>query len=90
MATLPRAYRLLISAVICFVLFGAIGWQAFQWTFCYWYVDEGYSLQLTYKGPPLPIPGLTLPASSDTELAQVDDQGRPKQIKRDLPEGPIR
>ncbi len=80
MSTLSRGQRILISTVVCLVLFAAVGWQAFRWTFCYWYVDEGFSLQLTYKGPPLPIPGLTLPASADTELAQVDDKGRPKQI----------
>src|SRR5438093_5473174 len=79
MSSLPRAQRMLISLVVCMALFGAVGWQAFQWTFCYWYVDEGYSLLLTYKGPPLPIPGLNLPSAAGGQLAEVDADRKPKQ-----------
>ena len=74
-----RGQRILISAAIFLVLLGAVGWQGFQWTVCYWYVPEGKSLLMTYKGPPLPIPGLDLPPSPEGQLAQVDEQGRPKQ-----------
>jgi regulator of protease activity HflC (stomatin/prohibitin superfamily) len=79
MSTLSRGQRLLISAAICVVLFAGVGWQIFQWTFCYWYVDEGYSLLLTYKGPPLPIPGMMLASAPEGQLAAVDNDGNPKQ-----------
>lgn len=79
MSTLSRGQRRLISAVIFLGLVGAVGWQAFQWTACYWYVPEGSSLLLTYKGPPLPIPGMDLPPAPEGQLAQVDEHGRPKQ-----------
>lgn len=79
MSALSRGQRILISLGICAVLFVAFGWQVFQWTICYWYVDEGNSLLLTYKGPPLPIPGMDLPAAPEGQLAEVDESGRPKQ-----------
>lgn len=79
MSSLSRGQRLIISAVICIALFAGVGWQAFQWTFCYWYVDEGFSLLLTYKGPPLPIPGLDLPPALSGQLAEVDANGKPRQ-----------
>ncbi|MBM3969123.1 MAG: band 7 protein [Planctomycetes bacterium] len=79
MSALSRGQRILISLGICAVLFVAVGWQLFQWTICYWYVDEGNSLLLTYKGPPLPIPGMDLPAAPEGQLAEVDESGRPKQ-----------
>lgn len=79
MSSLSRGQRILISAGICVALFAGVGWQAFQWTFCYWYVDEGYSLLLTYKGPPLPIPGLDLPSAPSGQLAEVDANGKPRQ-----------
>jgi regulator of protease activity HflC (stomatin/prohibitin superfamily) len=76
---LSRGHRVLISLGICVLLFGAVGYQAFQWTFCYWYVEEGYSLLLTYKGPPVPIPGLTLESAPEGQLAEVDADRKPKQ-----------
>lgn len=79
MSTLSRGQRMLISFAVCLVLFVAVGYQAFQWTFCYWYVDDGYSLLLTYKGPPLPIPGMDLPSAPEGQLAEVDADGDPKQ-----------
>ena len=79
MSSLSRGQRLLISGAICLALFVGVGWQAFQWTFCYWYVDEGFSLLLTYKGPPLPIPGMDLPPAPSGQLAGVDANGKPKQ-----------
>jgi regulator of protease activity HflC (stomatin/prohibitin superfamily) len=78
--SLPRGQRILISAGIFVALIGLVGWQVFQWTFCYWYVDEGQSLLLTYKGPPLPIPGMTLPPAPEGQLAEVAESGKPKQI----------
>lgn len=79
MFSLSRAQRILISGLISLVLFALVGWQAFQWTFCYWYVDEGHSLLLTYKGPPVPIPGMNLPSAAEGQLAEVDAEGNPKQ-----------
>lgn len=79
MSSLSRGQRLLISAAICVALFAGVGWQAFRWTLCYWYVDEGFSLLLTYKGPPLPIPGMNLPSAGGGQLAEVDANGNPKQ-----------
>jgi regulator of protease activity HflC (stomatin/prohibitin superfamily) len=76
---LSRGHRVLISLGICVLLFGAVGYQVFQWTFCYWYVEEGYSLLLTYKGPPVPIPGLTLESAPEGQLAEVDADRKPKQ-----------
>lgn len=79
MSALSRGQRILISFAVSLVLFAYVGYQAFQWTFCYWYVDDGYSLLLTYKGPPLPIPGMSLPAAAEGQLAEVDANGKPKQ-----------
>lgn len=79
MSALSRGQRILISLGVCALLFVAVGWQAFRWTVCYWYVDEGYSLLLTYKGPPLPIPGMDLPSAAEGQLAEVDANGKPRQ-----------
>lgn len=79
MSALSRGQRVLISLGISAVLFVLVGWQAFRWTVCYWYVNEGYSLLLTYKGPPLPIPGMYLPSAAEGQLAEVDANGNPKQ-----------
>ncbi len=79
MSALSRGQRILISLIVCVVLFAAVGFQAFQWTLCYWYVDNGNSLLLTYKGPPLPIPGMTLEAAPEGQLAEVGENGKPKE-----------
>ncbi len=79
MSNLSRGQRILISLGVCVALFAAVGWQGFQWTICYWYVGEGESLLLTYKGPPLPIPGMDLPSAPEGHLAEVDASGKPKQ-----------
>lgn len=79
MSALSRGQRILISLGVCALLFVLVGWQAFRWTVCYWYVDEGYSLLLTYKGPPLPIPGMDLPSAAEGQLAEVDANGKPVQ-----------
>jgi len=74
-----RSARPLISLMLGAMLLATFGYQAFQWTFCYWYVDNGSSLLLTYKGPPLPIWGFSLDAAPEGQLAEVDERGRPKQ-----------
>ena len=71
--------RSLVSLAFAAAILAAIGYEFFQWTYCYWYVDKGYSLLLTYKGPPLPIWGLDLDAAPEGQLAEVDDHGHPKQ-----------
>ncbi len=79
MSSLPRPQRILISLALSLLAIGTAGYLAFDWTVCYWYVDDGYSLLKTYKGPPLPIWGLMLDAAPEGQLAEVDAQGRPKQ-----------
>lgn len=79
MSTLSRGQRMLIFAIGSLIAIGFVGYQAIKWTINYWYVDEGYSLLLTYKGPPLPIPGLDLPSAAEGQLAEVDADGDPKQ-----------
>jgi len=43
--------KLLIPAIVILFVVGGLGFLAFQWTINRVYVDEGYSLQLRYKGP---------------------------------------
>ena len=71
--------RNLFSLVVGVMLLGLVGYEVFEWTCCYWYVDKGHSLLLTYKGPPLPVWGLTLDAAPEGQLAEVDESGRPRQ-----------
>ncbi|MDB5384381.1 MAG: band 7 protein, partial [Planctomycetaceae bacterium] len=79
MSVVFRRPRRLISLMFCVALLAAIGFEVFQWTYCYWYVENGKSLLLTYKGLPLPILGFNLEAAPEGQLAEVDDDGRPKQ-----------
>jgi regulator of protease activity HflC (stomatin/prohibitin superfamily) len=59
----------LIGSIIAILLFG---WTALEYGYNRIYVPEGYSLQLRYKGPPLPfLPG-GRPASKKGEFASVD------------------
>ncbi|MDB5387632.1 MAG: band 7 protein [Planctomycetaceae bacterium] len=74
-----RRPRRLISLMIGVALLAALGFEVFQWTYCYWYVENGKSLLLTYKGLPLPILGFNLEAAPEGQLAEVDEDGRPKQ-----------
>ncbi len=79
MSVLSRGQRLLISFAVSLIAIGSASYLAFDWTFCYWYVDEGYSLLLTYKGPPLPIPGMSLRSAPEGQLAEIDANGKPLQ-----------
>ena len=55
------------------------GWSAVEWTVNRIYVKEGYSLQLRYKGPPLPfLPG-DRPTVEPGHFAEVEDGGTPLQ-----------
>ena len=75
-ARVPRLFSGLLSLIILVVG----GYQSIEWTLNRVYVPEGYSLQLRYKGPPLPF----LPGSKPTALpgtfADVDEKGNPKQL----------
>lgn len=79
MPALSLGRRILPLLAVWFVLFCAAGYLVFLWTCCYWYVDNGNSLLLTYNGPPLPIWGLTLDGAPEGRLAEVDEDGKPKQ-----------
>jgi len=70
------ATSLLVVALVVLV----VGWQAFQWTVNRIYVDQGESLLLRYKGPPLPfLPGVR-PQGKPGHLAQVDEDGDPLEV----------
>jgi len=72
----PRLFSGLLSLIILVVG----GYQFIEWTLNRVYVPEGYSLQLRYKGPPLPfLPGSKQTAEPGT-FAEVDDKGNPKQL----------
>lgn len=75
-AHLPR----LVSAIITLVILGLIGYTAFEWTFNRVYVPEGYSLQVRYKGPPLPLLPGSRPTATPGTFAEVDANGNPKQL----------
>ena len=57
------------------------GWFAFDWTVNRIYVPEGYSMQLRYKGPPLPyiLPGAK-PTAKPGHFAKVDEDGDPMEL----------
>lgn len=72
----PRLFSGLLSLIILVVG----GYQFIEWTLNRVYVPEGYSLQLRYKGPPLPfLPG-SKPTAQPGTFADVDPQGNPKQL----------
>lgn len=56
--------KLAIAAATLFIAIG-IGWTAIEWTYNYHWVPVGSSMQLRYKGPPLPIPGLGVREPAD-------------------------
>ncbi len=69
-----------ISLLIVLFVLMVVGWQAFEWLINRVYVDQGYSLRLRYKGPPLPfLPG-NRPQTKPGHLAQVDEDGDPLEI----------
>ena len=69
----------LLGAAILLGFAVALG-VTYHWTFNRIYVPPGHSLQLTYKGPPLPfLPG-GRPQAAPGEFAAVDDSGGPAEI----------
>ncbi|MCA9062843.1 MAG: band 7 protein [Planctomycetaceae bacterium] len=66
----------MVFTVICAVA----AFQFYEWTVNRVYVEPGYSLQLRYKGPPLPfLPGGADPAKPG-QFARVDEHGNPLEI----------
>ena len=53
------------------------GWTFVDWTVNYHWVPVGSSMQLRYKGPPLPIPGLgSRQPAEDRQFAKVEQGAR--------------
>lgn len=71
---------MLVSGIVTLLILVIGGYQFMEWTLNRVYVPEGHSLQLRYKGPPLPfLPG-SKPTSIPGTFAEVDAQGHPKQV----------
>ena len=69
-----------IAAIGLVLLLGLALLTAYHWTFNRVYVPDGESLQLTYKGPPLPfLPG-GRPQAEPGQFAQVDEDGYPLEV----------
>jgi len=72
--------RMLASLLGIAVLVVAACWLAVEWGYNRIYVEEGESLLLRYKGPPLPfLPG-GRPAATPGQFAQVDADGNPLEL----------
>lgn len=72
--------RGLIPLVISALFLGAVGYEAFVWTFNRIYVPPGYSVIMRYKGPPLPfLPG-RCPNSKAGHFVKVDQNGNPLEV----------
>jgi regulator of protease activity HflC (stomatin/prohibitin superfamily) len=70
-----------IAFVVTLLVLAGSGWFIFEWTVNRIYVPVGQSLQLRYKGPPLPylLPG-SLPPAKPGQFAEVDENGKPKEL----------
>ncbi len=69
---IPRS--LAIAAGITVLVFAVGGWTIIDWTINYHWVPVGSSMQLRYKGPPLPFPGLgSRPPADDGQFAKVEE-----------------
>jgi len=73
----------LVSLIGSIVALCVFGWVAVEYGYNRIYVPEGYSLQLRYKGPPLPfLPG-GRPAAKSGKFAAIDSdnaEGWPKEL----------
>mgnify|MGYP002623535808 FL=1 len=62
------------------VILGGV-WIAVEWTVNRITVPDGWSLQLQYKGPPLPLPFMGVrPKGAPGEFAKVDENGSPLEL----------
>jgi len=76
----PRYTRTIGGLVIFVPLLCVVGWFAVEWGYNRTYVNKGWSLQLQYKGPPLPfLPGRREPAQKG-QFAKVDEEGNPLEL----------
>lgn len=75
----PTGTLAILAGIVLLVC--ALVWGLVEVTYNRIYVDPGYSLQLRYKGPPLPylLPG-TRPPAAEGLFAEVDEDGNPTQI----------
>ena len=72
---IPRS--LAIAAGVTVLVFIVGGWNIIDWTMNYHWVPVGSSMQLRYKGPPLPIPGLgTRDPADEGQFAKVETGDR--------------
>ncbi len=75
----PRS-RMVGSLLGMTILVALAGWLAIQWGYNRMYIEEGESLLLRYKGPPLPfLPGGRPPATPG-QFAKVDAEGGPLEL----------
>lgn len=80
MASVLNRFRGQIGTLLLGAAVIAIAWVGIEWTINRKYVDQGESLLLTYKGPPLPfLPGYTMPTAGGGQFAEVDEDGSPLQ-----------
>lgn len=70
----------LVTVVAAAVLLVVFAWFVIEWTYNRIYVPVGYSLQLRYKGPPLPLPLMGMrPAAERGQFAKTKD-GEPLEL----------
>ncbi len=69
--------KLIVSGILVAILL-AIGWVCIEWGYNRVYVYEGTSVQLTYRGPNIPIFVGNLP-NAGQNFAEVDKDGSPLQ-----------
>ena len=79
---MKRSSILRLAVIFGFAVIGlAASSVIVQWTYNRIYVPVGTSLQLRYKGPPLPLPFLgQRPAAKRGEFAKVDENGMPLEL----------
>jgi len=76
----PKFSMAKIAIIVLALFVVGSGYQIFEWTVNRIYVPVGFSLQLRYKGPPLPfLPGAMDSAQPGT-FAKVDEKGSPIEV----------
>ena len=78
--SLTQRGRMLASLLGSAVLAAAVCWLSVEWGYNRIYIEQGESLLLRYKGPPLPfLPGGRPPATPG-QFAEVDSEGNPLEL----------
>jgi len=76
----PVAVKGIIISVIAGIFILAAGWFAIEWGYNRIYVEQGQSLLVRYKGPPLPfLPGYNKESAQKGTFAEVNEYGNPTQ-----------